>query len=56
LGGTNLKGADLREAILTGASINNDTLFDNCTILPDSSKWNKENDIERFTRLMFDVW
>lgn len=49
LGGTDLRGANLLEADLIGATTTADTKFDENTILPDGKKWTPETDLNRYT-------
>ena len=53
LSGTNLKGADLREAKMKGAIMNENTQFDERTILPDGSIWTSDTNMERWTKRKF---
>lgn len=48
LRGSNLKGAKLWDADLLGVDIDEETKFDNTTILPDGSNWSSNNDLKQF--------
>lgn len=49
LHGTNLSGANLQGVRLRGAVLNDKTIFDAETILPDGSRWSSERDLKQFT-------
>jgi hypothetical protein len=46
LGGAKLQGTDLQEADMRGAKLNDDTEFDERTILPNGENWTPETDMK----------